>query len=158
MIYWYITYIYIFTLKIYFNLVVRKLISIYLRDEMSGVERRIQLTNDYTTGGETFEKGSIGTVIGETTRKGRKYLKIKFDKDTKNYRLIKETDLQAYTFKNEKEVVCLNEPKLQKNCQSTDLQAYTFKNEKEVVCRNEPKLQKNCQSNSPTSDDESIEY
>ena len=29
-------------------------------------------------------------------------------------RLIKETDLQPYTFKNEKEVVCLNE----KNCQS----------------------------------------
>ena len=61
-----------------------------LRDEMSGVERRIHLTNDYTTGGETFEKGSIGMVIGETTRKGRKYLKIKFDKDTKNYRLIRK--------------------------------------------------------------------
>ena len=86
-------------------------------------------------------------------------MKIKLDKDTgKKYRLIKETNLQPYTFKNEKEVVCLNEPKLQKNCQSTDLQAYIFKNEKEVVCRNEPKLQKNCQSNSPTSDDESIEY
>ena len=43
-------------------------------------------------------------------------LKIKLDKDTteKKYRLIKETDLQLYTFKNEKEVVCLNE----KNCQS----------------------------------------
>ena len=49
------------------------------------------------------------------TRKDRK-LKIKLDKDTteKKYRLIKETDLQPYTFKNEKEVVCLNE----KNCQS----------------------------------------
>ena len=48
-------------------------------------------------------------------RKDRK-LKIKLDKDTteKKYRLIKETDLQPYTFKNEKEVVCLNE----KNCQS----------------------------------------
>ena len=43
-------------------------------------------------------------------------LKIKLDKDTKEkkYRLIKETDLQPYTFKNEKEVFCLNE----KNCQS----------------------------------------
>ena len=43
-------------------------------------------------------------------------MKIKLDKDTteKKYRLIKETDLQLYTFKNEKEVVCLNE----KNCQS----------------------------------------
>ena len=43
-------------------------------------------------------------------------MKIKLDKDTteKKYRLIKETDLQPYTFKNEKEVVCLNE----KNCQS----------------------------------------
>ena len=47
-------------------------------------------------------------------RKDRK-LKIKLDKDTgKKYRLIKETNLQPYTFKNEKEVVCLNE----KNCQS----------------------------------------
>ena len=49
-------------------------------------------------------------------RKDRK-LKIKLDKDTtteKKYRSIKETDLQLYTFKNEKEVVCLNE----KNCQS----------------------------------------
>ena len=62
-----------------------------------------------------YKKGSIGTVIEETTRKDRK-LKIKLDKDTteKKYRLIKETDLQPYTFKNEKEVVCLNE----KNCQS----------------------------------------
>ena len=58
---------------------------------------------------------SIGTVIEGTIRKDRK-LKIKLDKDTteKKYRLIKETDLQLYTFKNEKEVVCLNE----KNCQS----------------------------------------
>ena len=56
----------------------------------------------------------IGTVIEGPTRKDRK-LKIKLDKDTteKKYRLIKETDLQPYTFKNEKEVVCLNE----KNCQ-----------------------------------------
>jgi hypothetical protein len=86
-----------------------------LKDEMSGAKRRMQLTKDYVTGNETFKKGSIGTVIEETTRKDRK-LKIKLDKDTKEkkYRLIKETDLQAYTFKNEKEVVCLNE----KNCQS----------------------------------------
>ena len=128
------------------------------RDETSGAKRVVQLTKDYVTGNETFETGSIGTVIEETPRKDRK-LKIKLDKDTKKkYRLIRETELQAYTFRNEKDVACLNEPKLKKNCQSTDLQAYTFKNEKEVVCRNEPKLQKNCQSNSPTSDDESIEY
>jgi hypothetical protein len=128
------------------------------RDETSGAKRVVQLTKDYVTGNETFEKGSIGTVIEETPRKDRK-LKIKLDKDTKKkYRLIRETELQAYTFRNEKDVACLNEPKLKKNCQSTDLQAYTFKNEKEVVCRNGPKLQKNCQSNSPTSDDESIEY
>ena len=93
---------------------------------MSGVERRIQLTNDYTTGGETFEKGSIGTVIGETTRKGRKYLKIKFDKDTKNYGLIKETDLQAYTFKNEKEVVCLNEKICQSNSSTSDEESMEY--------------------------------
>ena len=96
------------------------------REERSGVKRFVQLTKDYVRGNETFEKGTIGTVIEETTRKDRK-LKIKLDKDTKKYRLIRETDLQAYT----------------------------FKNEKEVVCRNEPEPQKNCQSNSPTSDDES---
>ena len=83
------------------------------RDEMSDVKRVIQLTRDYTTGSETYKKGSIATLKEEITRKDRK-LKIKLDKDTKKYRLIKETDLQAYTFKNEKEVVCLNE----KNCQS----------------------------------------
>ena len=50
-------------------------------------------------------------------RKDRK-LKIKLDKDTtteKKYRLIKETDLQLYTFKNEKEVWL---SKREKNCQS----------------------------------------
>ena len=85
------------------------------RDEMGGATRRMQLTKDYVTANATFQAGSIGTVIEGTTRKDRK-LKIKLDKDTteKKYRLIKETDLQLYTFKNEKEVVCLNE----KNCQS----------------------------------------
>ena len=54
-------------------------------------------------------------------------------------------------------MVCLNEPKLQKNCQSTDLQAYTFKNEKDVVCLNEPEQQENCQSTSPNLGEESTE-
>ena len=85
------------------------------RDEMGGATRRMQLTKDYVTANATFQAGSIGTVIEGTTRKDKK-LKIKLDKDTteKKYRLIKETDLQPYTFKNEEEVVCLNE----KNCQS----------------------------------------
>ena len=85
------------------------------RDEMGGATRRMQLTKEYKTGDETFEAGSIGTVIEGTTRKDRK-LKIKLDKDTKEkkYRLIKETHLQPYTVNNEKEMVCLNE----KNCQS----------------------------------------
>ena len=85
------------------------------RDEMGGATRRMQLTKDYITGNATFQEGSIVTVIEGTTHKDRK-LKIKLDKDTteKKYRLIKGTDLQLYTFKNEKEVVCLNE----KNCQS----------------------------------------
>ena len=85
------------------------------RDEMGGATRRMQLTKDYVTVNATFQAGSIGTVIEGTTRKDKK-LKIKLDKDTteKKYRLIKETDLQPYIFKNEKEVVCLNE----KNCQS----------------------------------------
>ena len=85
------------------------------RDEMGGATRRMQLMKDYVTANATFQAGSIGTVIEGTTRNDRK-LKIKLDKDTteKKHRLIKETDLQSYTFKNEKEVFCLNE----KNCQS----------------------------------------
>ena len=50
-------------------------------------------------------------------------MKIKLDKDTteKKYRLIKETDhLQVYTFKNEKEVVCLNEKNYQSNSSNSD--------------------------------------
>ena len=54
-----------------------------LRDERSGAKRRMQLTKEYKTGGETFAAGSIGTFIGEITRKGTKYVKIKLDKDTK---------------------------------------------------------------------------
>jgi len=37
-----------------------------IRDEMSVVGRVIQLTKDYTTGNDTFKKGSIGTVIEAT--------------------------------------------------------------------------------------------
>ena len=96
------------------------------RDEMSDVKRVIQLTRDYTTGSETFKKGSIGTVIEEITRKDRK-LKIKLDKDTKKkYRLIRETDLQAYTFKNEKEVVCLNEKNCQSNSSTSDEESMEY--------------------------------
>ena len=69
-----------------------------MRDERSGAKRRMQLTKDYVTGNETFEKGSIGTVIEETTRKDRK-LKIKLDKDTKKkkrtYRLIPQENCQS---------------------------------------------------------------
>ena len=73
------------------------------RDEMGGATSCMQLTKDYITGNATFQEGSIGTVIEGTTRNDRK-LKIKLDKDTteKKYRLIKETDLQPYIFKNMK--------------------------------------------------------
>ena len=95
------------------------------RDEMSDVKRVIQLTRDYTTGSETFKKGSIGTVIEETTRKDRK-LKVKLDKDTKKkYRLIMEKDLQVYPG-----MTCLDDAKLQANCQynsqSTDAESYEY--------------------------------
>ena len=95
------------------------------RDEMSDVKRVIQLTRDYTTGSETFKKGSIGTVIEEITRKDRK-LKIKLDKDTKKkYRLIKEEDLQPYHG-----VACLDDAKPQANCQSnsqtTDEESFEY--------------------------------
>ena len=53
-------------------------------------------------------------------------MKIKFDKDTKNYRLIKETDLQAYTLKNEKEVVCLNEKICQSNSSTSDEESMEY--------------------------------
>ena len=59
------------------------------------VGRAIQLTKDYTTGNETFKQGSRGTVIEATSRKDRK-LKVKFNNDTKKYRLIKGCDLQLY--------------------------------------------------------------
>ena len=65
-------------------------------DEISVVGRVIHLTKDYTTGNETFKKGSIETVIEATSRKDRK-LKVKLDNDdTKTFRLIKEGDLQLY--------------------------------------------------------------
>ena len=41
---------------------------------MSVVGRVIQLTKDYTTGNDTFKKGSIGTVIEATSRKEYAYL------------------------------------------------------------------------------------
>jgi len=70
-----------------------------LRDERSGAKRRMQLTEEYVTGNETFEKGSIGTFLGKITRKGRKYVKIKLDKDTKKkkrtYRLIPQENCQS---------------------------------------------------------------
>ena len=42
-----------------------------------------------------FKQGSIGTVIEATSRKDRK-LKVKFNNDTKKYRLINGCDLQLY--------------------------------------------------------------
>ena len=66
-----------------------------IQNEMSVVGRTIQLTKDYTTGNETFKQGSRGTVIEATSRKDRK-LKVKFNNDTKKYRLIKGCDLQLY--------------------------------------------------------------
>ena len=80
----------------------------------------MQLTKDYVTANATFQAGSIGTVIEGTTRKDRK-LKIKLDKDTeKKYRLIKETNLQLYTFTNGKEVVCLDETNYQSNSSNSE--------------------------------------
>ena len=64
-------------------------------NERSIVGRDIQLTKDYTTGNETFKQGSRGTVIEATSRKDRK-LKVKFNNDTKKYRLINGCDLQLY--------------------------------------------------------------
>ena len=72
------------------------LTNIYdIEDEISVVGRVIHLTKDYTTGNETFKKGSIETVIEATSRKDRKW-KVKFNNDTKKYRLIKGCDLQLY--------------------------------------------------------------
>ena len=65
------------------------------QDVVSFVGREIQLTKDYTTGNATFKQGSRGTVIEATSRKDRK-LKVKFNNDTKKYRLIKGCDLQLY--------------------------------------------------------------
>ena len=42
-----------------------------------------------------FKQGSRGTVIEATSRKDRK-LKVKFNNDTKKYRLINGCDLQLY--------------------------------------------------------------
>ncbi len=42
-----------------------------------------------------FKQGSRGTVIEAPSRKDRK-LKVKFNNDTKKYRLIKGCDLQLY--------------------------------------------------------------
>ena len=64
-------------------------------DEISVVGRVIHLTKDYTTGNETFKKGSIETVIEATSRKDRKW-KVSLDNDTKKYRLVKARDLQLY--------------------------------------------------------------
>ena len=91
-----------------------------LRNARSGAKRRMRLTKEYKTGDETFQAGSVGTVIEGTTRKDRK-LKIKLDKDTeKKYRLIKETNLQLYTFTNGKEVVCLDETNYQSNSSNSE--------------------------------------
>ena len=70
-------------------------ISYIYMNERSIVGRDIQLTKDYTTGNETFKQESRGTVIEATSRKDRK-LKVKFNNDTKKYRLIKGCDLQLY--------------------------------------------------------------
>jgi len=48
-----------------------------IRDEMSVVGRVIQLTKDYTTGNDTFKKGSIGTVIEATKQPHGKDRKLK---------------------------------------------------------------------------------
>ena len=53
-------------------------------DEISVVGRVIHLTKDYTTGNETFKKGSIETVIGATSRKDRKW-KVSLDNDTHSF-------------------------------------------------------------------------
>ena len=91
-----------------------------LRNARSGAKRRMRLTKEYKTGDETFQAGSVGTVIEGTTRKDRK-LKIKLDKDTeKKYRLIKETNPQLYTFTNGKEVVCLDETNYQSNSSNSE--------------------------------------
>ena len=72
------------------------LTNIYdIEDEISVVGRVIHLTKDYTTGNETFKKGSIETVIEATSRKDRKW-KVSLDNDTKKYRLVKARDLQLY--------------------------------------------------------------
>ena len=71
-------------------------ISYIYMNERSIVGRDIQLTKDYTTGNETFKQESRGTVIEATSRKDRK-LKVKFNNDTKKYRLIKGYDLQLTT-------------------------------------------------------------
>ena len=64
------------------------LTNIYdIEDEISVVGRVIHLTKDYTTGNETFKKGSIETVIEATSRKDRKW-KVSLDNDTKKYRLL----------------------------------------------------------------------
>ena len=63
---------------------------------MSVVGRTIQLMKDYTTGKmKPLNKEVGGTVIEATSRKDRK-LKVKFNNDTKKYRLINGCDLQLY--------------------------------------------------------------
>ena len=53
------------------------------------------LPREDTTGNATFKQGRRGTVIEAPSRKDRKW-KVKFNNDTKKYRLIKGCDLQLY--------------------------------------------------------------